>query len=173
MHSKIPLILVISLLILCTKNGFSQICFPVKKIYAFFEPVKKGVINKDDAKKQQTGGNYLVYVESRNSNIILHNIWINGVIYNGRLQEVSTPVLSAPDGNIKPLTTAKPSSVMVPSTKRKVYQVIFTALDSGQKEQVMPARYASKPLLMDLGYKKKRKYFTVNEIIETKPANMM
>lgn len=43
MHSKIPLILVISLLILCTKNGFSQICFPVKKIYAFFEPVKKAL----------------------------------------------------------------------------------------------------------------------------------
>lgn len=172
MHHRFFLFLLI-LLIKPGPNGFSQICFPAKKVYAYFEPVMKGVINKEDAKKKPSGGNYHIFIESRKPAISVNNIWINGVIHNVRLQEVTTPVLYGPDTGNGLLNSGKKPFKMVPATKLKVYKLIFIALDQAHPQAAPPKKYASRQLVMELQYQKKIKYITLNEIKQVTAAAML
>src|SRR4051812_48994103 len=95
MYRKTLSLFMMSAIILSLQKSIAQVSFPVKKIYGFYQPVSKGVENKQDAKKKKSG-NYYVYVETTNSNVRLNNIWIHGVIYHGELKEVNKPGSSQP-----------------------------------------------------------------------------
>src|SRR2546423_13014735 len=94
MYLKALTLVTMFMIIQSLQNSIAQVSFPVKKIYAFYQPVSKGVENKQDAKKKKSG-NYYVYVETTSANVSLNHIWINDVIYHGELKEVSKPVSSS------------------------------------------------------------------------------
>ena len=164
------LLLSLALVVQSGESAFSQLCFPIKKVHAFFQHVSKGVESREEAKKEKTSGNYYVYVESKKSNITLNHIWIKGMPYNGQLKELIKPAISQ-----QPQTSGTDKRIdtpddMIPATNNKLFQVIFTALQSNQP--AIPTKYSSQPLVVEVQYKNKKKYFALKEIRTVTAAAM-
>ena len=128
------------------------------------QPVTRGNASKEEAKNRNQQGNYLVYVVSRSEDIKLNNVWINGELHAAVLKEVATPVLnpstiqsSEPGRNNKPL---------VPSTSRKVYQLVFTALTPQAVKQGIPKKFAGEPVVLELQHKSRKKFLAIEQMEE-------
>ena len=166
------ILLTVTFFIQSWENSFSQdCCFPVKKVYAYFQPVSQGVTSKEEGKKKAVTGNFYVYVDSKKENITLNNIWIKGLLYNGHLQEVKKQAASTEPKRDAPILESGNPSDIVPATKNKLYMVMFTALEPN-KLSSLPNKYSSKPFVIELQHKKKRKYFTLDEIKQITSAAM-
>ena|SRR5689334_16688323 len=130
----------------------AQLCFPVKKVYAYFQPVTAGIMSKDEAKDRRERGNYLVYFTSKKPGVSLSNVWINGALHHAELKEVTEPV------------SISGSNILLPAKGGKTYQLLFTSLDATGTKSVVPAKFANRPLVMELKYKKKTKYLALDKI---------
>jgi len=146
--------------------AFSQLCFPVKKAYAYFQPVTAGTMAKSEAKNRKQGGNYLVYLTSSSTGISLKNTWINGELQHADLLEVQPPVYF-PSATATTVSDSRAKDkTLVPATKRKTYQLIFTAFDSSTARPALPVKYNSKPVVLEIQYKNKTKFITLDKITE-------
>lgn len=158
----------LSFFVLAGQKSFGQLCFPARKVYAFFQPVSKGVTSREEAKKNAASGNYLIFIETKRPGITLNKIWIGGVPFNGHLTEVTAPVMLGQPKGSGSVAVQENSTILVPATKNKVYRVDFTALDPASSGGTVPARYASKSLVMELHYRKRKKHLTASDIREVK-----
>jgi hypothetical protein len=148
-------------MMLVTQLAFGQLCFPVKKVYAFYQPVTAGIMSKEEAANRRQRGNYLVYITSKAEALKLNNVWINGTLYHADLQQVTSPV-SIPSGN---------GNVLVPATTRNTYQLKFTALTTQAMQSQIPKKYSAFPLVLEIQYKNRKKFIAVDSIrqIEVMP----
>ena len=155
---RIRTIIFVSLLIISSPNANAQLCFPVKKVHAFIQPVTRGTAAKEESRDRSQGANHLVYVVSKNSGLRVNHVWINGALHAAELKEVPSPVVL--------YNRLQDSSVLVPKSRHKTYQLVFTALPANASTVSLPAKYANAPILLELQYKKKKKYFAVDKVKE-------
>jgi hypothetical protein len=148
-------ILLISLLMASSVIVKAQLCFPVKKVYAYLQPVTRGNAPREERKENRARGNHLVYLVSKSGDVSLKNVWINGERHAAQLKELPSPVT---------INNGKEQTVLVSGTKRKVYQLLFTALPDLNVQTIIPEKYKNSPLLLELQYRNKKKFFAVNDI---------
>lgn len=137
-------------------NG--QLCFPVKKVYAFVQPVTRGNAAKTEARERTERANHLVYVVSKQTGLHLNHVWINGQIHAATLKELPSPVIL--------YNRLQDSSVLVPKSRHTTYQLAFTALPENASAASLPAKYAKAPVVLEIQYKKKKKFVAVSELKE-------
>jgi hypothetical protein len=133
----------------------AQLCFPVKKVHAYVQPVTRGNAPRQESGENRARANHLVYVVSKTSGITLNNVWINGERHAADLKELPSPV-TIKNGNQQ--------TVLVPATNRKVYQLLFKALPDLNAQNMIPEKFKTAPLLLELQYKKKKKFLAVNDV---------
>ena len=148
----------ICFLVISSSVVSGQLCFPVKRVYAFVQPVTRGTAAKEESRDRSQGANHLVYIVSKNSGLQLNHVWINGALHAAALKEVSSPVVL--------YNRLQDSAVLVPKSRHKTYQLAFTALPENASAVTLPVKYANAPILLEIQYKKKRKYFTVEQVKE-------
>lgn len=148
-------ILLINFLMASSLMLNAQLCFPVKKVYAYLQPVTRGNAPREERKVNNQRGNYLVYLVSKPGDVSVNNVWINGERHAATLKELPSPVT---------INNGKENTVLVPATKRKVYQLLFTALPDLNVQTIVPDKYKNAALLLELKYGKKKKFFAVNDI---------
>jgi hypothetical protein len=166
-------IIAVCLLLFPGATGVAQICFPVKKTHAYFQPVTPGNAARDEAKLKTRTGNYYLYMESRRQGISVSDVWINGAHFRGTIQKVSSPVL-LPSAHINPAVTDKDiNKVLVPPTKRFVYQLLLNVDSTTHGEAVLPEKYSSNPLVLKVNYRNRIKYIRADEIIQLDPIGML
>ena len=170
--SKIIRIYTVTFLMLSSIAVSAQLCFPVKRTHAYFQPVTPGNAAKNGTTSTQRPGNYYIYVQSRKEGITVSDLWIHGVHHHVRLNKVSSPVV-LPSTGLNPAATDRDNNkVLVPPTKKQVYQLIITA-DSISGTGNLPAKYIGKPLVMSVSYGKKQRYISKDEIIQLDPLGML
>ena len=149
-----------------------QLCFPVKKTFAYFQPVTPGNAAKSEVRKSTKQGNYYLYLESRREGVSVSDIWIDGVHYAATIKQVTSPV-SLPSTFVNPAVTDKEiNKVLVPPTRRFVYQVMLHA-DSTNVFEPPPARYEKSPVIFRVKYRNKTRVMERKEIIVLDPVGMM
>jgi hypothetical protein len=152
------------LMIMYSQFAFTQICFPVKKGWAYFQPVTAGTMSKAEAKNREQKGNYLIYFTSKSDAVGLKNIWINGELHHGNLLEVNSPVLLTPVTAGSAAALKENKATLVPANKLKTYQIVFTALNAESIKPVLPKKYSSAPVVLEIQYKNRKKFITLNSI---------
>ena len=151
-------IIFISILTISSQKVNAQLCFPAKKVYAFVQPVTRGNAAKTEERDRTERANYLIYIVSKNNGLKLNHVWINGELHAAVLKELPSPVVL--------YNRLQDSSVLVPKSRHKTYQLAFTALPANAPNVSIPEKYANAPILLELQYKNRKKYFAVNKISE-------
>lgn len=171
-RSKIINIAAVAFLVLSSYSVSAQLCFPVKRTHAYFQPVTPGNAAKNGAATTQRPGNYYLYVQSSKEGITVSDLWIHGIHHHVRLNKVNSPVVLPSTGLNPNVTERDNNKVLVPPTKKPVYQLIITA-DSTSGTMSMPAKYLGKPLVMRVSYGRKQRFITKDEIIQLDPLGML
>ena len=151
-------IIFISFLTFGVQKVNAQLCFPAKKVYAFVQPVTRGTAAKTEDRDRKETANYLVYIVSKKSGLILNHVWINGEMHAASLKELPSPVIL--------YNRLQDSSVLVPKNRHITYQLAFTALPANASTVSLPAKYANTPVVLELQYKQKKKFIRVDELKE-------
>jgi hypothetical protein len=151
-------IIFIALLAIVPHNGNAQLCFPVQKVYAFVQPVTRGTAAKTEERDRKERANHLIYITSKKSGLKLNHVWINGELHAANLKALPSPVVI--------YNRLQDSSVLVPKNRHKTYQLAFSALPADASNISIPEKYANAPILLELQYKNRKKYFAVNKISE-------
>ncbi|MEJ7766214.1 MAG: hypothetical protein WKF89_00275 [Chitinophagaceae bacterium] len=153
----------LSVVIFSSQSVYSQFCFPAKKLYAYSQPVTRGIESRDDL-KPKPAGNFYLYIESKRSGITLGNLWIMGEGYNGQLKEVTSPVILEGTVSNSILMKGDAPVELVPITNKKVYQVVLIAREQGKPAAPLPVKYSAKAVVMELHYKNRKKIVTAYEM---------
>ena len=152
-----------SIMMMSFQIAAGQICFPVKKAYAYFQPVTRGIASREEAKNRRQQVNHLVYLVSKSDGVKVNNVWINGELHAAELKEVTTPVTIATP--VSPSSgPAKDNTILVPSTGRKAYQLLFIALKQPDLNPSFPKKYSKVPVLLELQYRNKKKFIAVEDV---------
>ena len=151
-------ILFIAFLTIISHNGNAQLCFPVQKVHAFVQPVTRGTAAKTEERDRKERANHLIYIISKKSGLQLNHVWINGELHAANLKELASPVVL--------YNRLQDSAVLVPKNRNKTYQLAFTALPANASTVSLPAKYANTPVVLELQYKQKKKFITVDELKE-------
>ena len=152
-----------SIMMLSFHMAVGQLCFPVKKAYAYFQPVTRGIASREEAKNRRQPVNHLVYLVSKSEGVKVNNVWINGELYAAELKEVTTPVSISTPVTHSP-AGGKEHTILVPSTSRKAYQLLFTALKQTDLKPSIPKKFINVPVLLELQYRNKKKFVAVEEV---------
>ena len=151
-------IIFIAFLSIVSQNGKAQLCFPAKKVYAFVQPVTRGTAAKTEERDSKERANHLIYIISKKSGLKLNHVWINGELHAANLKEVPSPVII--------YNRLQDSSVLVPKNSHKTYQLAFTTLPANASAISLPAKFANTPVVLEVQYKKKKKFIEVSEVKE-------
>lgn len=151
-------IIFIAFLSIVSQNGKAQLCFPAKKVYAFVQPVTRGTAAKTEERDSKERANHLIYIISKKSGLKLNHVWINGELHAANLKEVPSPVII--------YNRLQDSSVLIPKNSHKTYQLAFTALPANASAISLPAKFANTPVVLEVQYKKKKKFIEVSEVKE-------
>ncbi len=151
----------------------AQLCFPVKRTYAYFQPVTPGNAAKNETASAQRHGNYYIYLQSRKEAITVSDLWIDGVHHNVRLIKVTSPVVLPATGLNPSATDRQNNRVLVPPTDNKVFQVIITADGLAGGGRALPSKYLGKPVVIMVSYGKKQRFIIKDEIVQLDPLGML
>jgi hypothetical protein len=138
--------------------SFGQLCFPVKKGFAYAQPVNRGTASREDRREARQSVNHLVYIQSKSEGVTVKNVWVNGELHAAELKEVKTPVTMS-----SPLNKSE-AVVLVPASSRKTYQLLFIPLSRNDVTPAVPAKFQNTPVLIELQYKKKKKYLPIRDL---------
>jgi len=159
-------VVIFSILFL-SNEAIGQFCFPAKTIYSYFQPVTKGAAAKGESKpvesRREETGNYFIYLSSKKEGLVLLHTWIRGILHNADLKLVPSPVILKQNFGNSPYMN-KPAVELVPKTNKKIYQLVFKALDANRVPGVIPGKYSDKPIVIEVQYKNKRRYLTADSI---------
>ena len=155
-----------SLLFSSSLLSVGQLCFPVKKGFAYTQPVNRGIASREDRRSARQSVNHLVYIQSKSEGVTVKNVWINGELHAATLKEVPTPItITSPLNKLEQV-------ILVPASKRKTYQLLFVSLPAGDIKPTVPEKFQKLPVVIELQYKKKKKFLAIENMKELEVTSL-